>query len=191
MGGLNVFLVALLETDGASDDKHVQQFLGVSELDRMTSVASAGGGIAGGGEGDEEHAAGVAGGTSSKVLWGKAHSVVTVGKLGGLASMSSAGGSNGALAGSSHDLRGSYGQLSRNGSMGLVSGGSMGAGASGNMFESGPSGTSQRSGSYKPREERNMGQHAVHSVAKKAGRGIEVVGVKHRNAPPTVPRRGE
>ena len=194
MGGLNIFLTAVIETDGASDDEHVQQFLGVSELDRMTSIASAG---AGGGDGGDEHEGmqgmiGEAGGQSqsSKVLWGKAHGVVTVGKMG--SSMASMAGTGSADLGGNgnHDPRGSFGHLGGAGSMGMgMSGGSMalGGGVSGNMFESGVS--AKRSGSYKPREERNIGQHAVHSVAKKAGRGIEVVGVKHRNAPPTVPRR--
>jgi hypothetical protein len=40
MGGLNVFLAALVAMDGSSDDLLVQQFLGVSELDRMTLTLS-------------------------------------------------------------------------------------------------------------------------------------------------------
>jgi hypothetical protein len=139
----------------------------------------------------------------SSILWDKAAhrvvaaqtSVASMSRFSGTTDESSAHlvGLGGAVIPHAHaharDLRvsSSYAQLSASASVGM----GMGMGVSGNMFESDGMAKSKRNMSYKRREERNLGEHAVHSAVKKFDRGFEVVGVKHRNAPPTVPRRGE
>ena len=185
IAGLNAFLAAVLGTEGSSDEEHVQQFLGVSELDRLTAAEMHADEMQ-----DQQDGAylGLRRG-SAQHHWGSAQKVVTIGKL-GRALSENATAASAAAAAAGGEQAGLMGRQS-------IAGSSYGNGgnsvfdlraSSVNLFDS-DGGSMRRSASYVPREQRNLGQHAVHSVGKKATRRIEGVGMARRNAPPSVPRR--
>ena len=171
VAGLNAFLAALIATEGAFEDEYVQQFLGVSELDMAVEAENAEAQLNGGME--DSHDPPRARSTTND-RWRSAARQASLTRTWAMEPAEAEDGSNDEQHGPDADLVRSQ-VMARSPS-------------EGNLFDSDYR-LSRRSSSYVPREQRNIAEHTVHSVAKYAGRGIEVVGIARRSAPPSVPRR--